>query len=58
MLAPSYRILKACLPCGFAETLTTGSYSIERTCRMAKQDGSDTHVTCEIVTDHSVAYCM
>lgn len=35
--------------------LTNGQYSIERTCRAQKSDGSDSHITCEIVTDHSVA---
>lgn len=40
------------------QVLTNGEYSIERTCRAAKADGSDSYVTCEIVTDHSVAYLV
>ena len=41
-----------------AEILTNGSYSIERSCRAQKSDGSDSYITCEIVTDHSVSYTM
>lgn len=33
-------------------------YTIERTCRTTKSDGTDTYVTCEIVTDHSTAFVM
>ena len=40
------------------QILTNGEYSIERTCRAQKNDGTDSYITCEIVTDHSVAYCI
>ena len=37
------------------QILTNGEYSIERTCRSQKSDGTDSYITCEIVTDHSVS---
>lgn len=40
------------------EILTNGEYTIERTCRAQKSDGTDSYITCEIVTDHSVAYLI
>lgn len=40
------------------QTTMNGEYVIERTCRAQKADGTDSYITCEIVTDHSVAYTI
>ena len=33
-------------------------YTIERTCRATKNDGSDNYITCEIVTDHCETFAI
>lgn len=40
------------------EILTNRSYSIERTTARKNADGTESHVTCEIVTDHSVSHAI
>lgn len=38
--------------------VVNGEYSLERTCSNTSADGSQGYVTCEIVTDHSSAFCI